>query len=125
MDFLGCSSNKEPTYQVPVGCEDSAGGFENASPRISVKPYEITTVAHAADKDLRRLSSKYILPKTGQAILDNTDASGSFELQNITYPKENDYYHIYENGDINYQENYSRGADDILNWNLTAVNHNN
>ena len=34
-------------------------------------------------------------------------------------------YHIYENGDIDSQENYSRGADDILNLNLTTVNRNN
>ena len=114
MNFPGNGCDNEPAYKVPVGCKDQSEVLEDTSTSKNAQPYEITRVQHS-DHDLRRLSSKYILPKTGQAILDNADASGSFELQNITYPKENDYYHIYENGDINSQENYSRGADDILN----------
>ena len=92
MNFPGNGCDNEPAYKVPVGCKDQSEVLEDTSTSKNAQPYEITRVQHS-DHDLRRLSSKYIQ-------LNNESKSKNFEVHKINCPEENDYYHIYENGDI-------------------------
>ena len=105
MTILEEGHSNDPAYQVPVGCKNQSESTESLRAYAIVQPYEITTVQPVdKDQDLKRLSSKYIWYNKDKSISENESTSENFELQNINCPKENDYYHIYENGEIYSQD---------------------